>query len=69
MQFREYEWDEESDYVTLRFKTSSYGIGFEITMKAFTVIYGEPYFPYEETYEYFKQVKYNECTPINKNEN
>lgn len=66
MQFREYEWDELSDTVTLKFRSSSYGIGFNITMKAFTSMYGEPYFPYEETYDYFKQVKYNECTPVNR---
>jgi len=66
VQFRGYEWDELSDTVTLEFRSSSYGIGFNITSKAFTILYGEPYYPYEETYDYFKQVKYNECIPVNR---
>ena len=65
MQYTNYTWDEASDVITLWFKTSSYGIGFNITTKAFSSLYGKPFLKYDDTYEYFKNIKYNECTRIN----
>ena len=64
MQYRGYDYNKYSDTVTLLFRSSSYGISFKVEMKAFSNIYGEPSFPYEETYNYFKSVKYNECVKI-----
>ena len=60
LQYSGSSYDEKSDLLTLSFKTSTYAIGFTITMKAFSTIYGKPFIPTDEAYAYFKQIKYNE---------
>lgn len=65
MQYVGYDWDHEgnNDDLVLHFKTSSYGIGFSIRMKAFSSLYGEPRLDFNEVYNYFKDVKYGQYKP------
>lgn len=68
MQYREYTFDEKRNQITLFFKSSSYGIGFDITIQ--TNLTDEdlqdnaPFLNFMDTYEFFKNIKYNECTRI-----
>jgi len=60
-QYTGYEFNKSTDRITLKFRTSSYGISFEITMKAFSSLYGEPIIIYDEAYKFFKSLKYNKA--------
>ena len=51
---------DEYDNLFLQFKSSTYGISFEVKQKAFSSIYGEPYIEFSDAYQYFKKVKYGE---------
>lgn len=59
MQYVGYSYDNIYDIVTLKFKSSTYGIGFSLKDKAFSGLYGEPVINYTEAYNYFKDIKYN----------
>lgn len=61
LQYRSFKYDEKTDYVTLFFKTSSYGISFEIEVKAFTTHKDDlrDLHQFNEVYEYFRTLKYD----------
>ena len=61
LQYTGFEWNEKTDYVTFKFKTSTYSIMFLLKTKAFTNLHGEPHIDYESTYEYFRNLKYNDA--------
>jgi hypothetical protein len=64
MQYIGYEYNREGHSITLRFKSSNYGISFEITERLFTHINEEEmeyHISFSEAYNYFKKVKYEEC--------
>jgi hypothetical protein len=64
MQYSGYDYDEKHDTLTLHFKTSSYGIMFDVETKAFSSLYGEPFIPFNEAYEFFRSTKYNEAEDV-----
>jgi len=59
MQYTGYEYKEGRDVLVFNFKTSSYGISFSVEVKAFSCIKGEPFIPFNYTYNYFKSIKYS----------
>ena len=60
IQYIGFKFDEKNDTIILTFKSSTYGITFEIEKKAFSSLYGEPHIPYTETYQFFRGVKYSQ---------
>lgn len=61
MQYQSYEFDEKTDMIIIKFKSSSYSIGFEVKEKAFSSLYGKPFLEYGEAYDFFRDIKYDEC--------
>jgi hypothetical protein len=63
MQYNSYDYNKELDQVTLFFKTSSYGISFEITIKVFSNIYKPQdlidLYRFNDIYDYFRKLKYD----------
>ena len=54
---------DERDNIIFTFKSSSFGVGFEVYVKQFYDLYGCDWlsFDYMETYNFFKRAKYNEA--------
>jgi len=60
IQFQGWEVDPMTDYLTLTFRSSQAPIFFNVSCKAFTCVYGEFHLNHNETYEFFRLIKYNE---------
>tara|TARA_R110000868_G_scaffold227395_3_gene480389 strand:+ start:1823 stop:2092 length:270 start_codon:yes stop_codon:yes gene_type:complete len=60
IQYQGYDFDADKDMVTFRFKSSSYGISFDLETKAFSSLHGKPDFNYSSTYRFFRNIKHNE---------
>ena len=60
LQYIGFEWNKSNDTISFKFKTSSYGIGFDVEVKAFSDMYGEPDINYREAYSFFREIKYSE---------
>ena len=62
MQYVGFEYDESHDEIRLMFKTSRYGLKFDLTMKAFKTLYfgedGIVHLEFNEDYNFFKTLKY-----------
>ena len=60
LQYVNYEYKEELDVIVLTFKTSSYGISFELSIPVYSALYGvPPLFAERQTvYNYFRNLKY-----------
>ena len=67
-QYKGYTFDEKSDVIHFHFETSTYEIRFDISIRAFSTIYGDPsdlfagQFSY--IYDHFKNLKYNEANCV-----
>jgi hypothetical protein len=60
MQFTGYDVD-NYHHLTFHFKSSTYGIGFDVSIKLFYQDQDEAYLiPFNKVYEYFRDVKYKE---------
>jgi hypothetical protein len=61
MQYTGYSFvkSEDLEYILFHFKTSSYGIGFDVRVSTNSKQDGEPYtyMDYEENYKFFKELK------------
>jgi len=61
MQYRGCYYDEAYSHMVFKFKSSTYGIGFEVSVRIFPEIKGGvPEFLFHEVYDHFKKIKYEE---------
>ena len=61
LQYRGFEYNKDTDRITFKFKTSSYGISFELETKAFSQNEDHVFkslHDFYKVYNYFKELKY-----------